>query len=116
MAITTEIIGKLGGRVEAIPVSGKASGNNGTSVVLATIDVPAGEQWLVAVAGRVAAGSTNIGNLPSLRIGEYMARRESGNQSVGLAAVVTETTDVELIRNTWSNSDSFTGHVYTVKL
>ena len=117
MAITSELIGKLGGAdVEAIPVSVKASGNSGSSVLLGTVEVPEGETWLVSVAGSVVAGSNTLGNLPSFRIGEYMSRRESGNQSVGLSAVVTETTDVELIRNSWANSDSFTGHLYTVKL
>ena len=117
MAITSEIIGKLGGaEVDSFPVKVTASGNSGSSVLLGTVEVPEGEKRLVSVAGSLVAGATNIGNMPSFRIGEYMARRESGTQSVGLAAVVTETTDVELIRNTWANSDSFTGHLYIVKL
>ena len=117
MAITSEIIGKLGGAdVDSFPVQVKSSGSSGSSVLLGTVEVPKGETRLVSVAGSVSAGSTNVGNLPSFRIGEYMVRLEPENQSVGLAAVVTETTDVELVRNTGVKSDSFTGQVYVVKL
>ena len=117
MAITSEIIGKLGGaEVDSFPVKVTASGSSGSSVLLGTVEVPEGETRLVSVAGRVVAGSNTLGNLPSFRIGEYMSRREVGNQSVGLSAVVTETTDVELIRNSWANSDSFSGNIYTVKM
>ena len=34
MAITSEIIGKLGGRVEEVPVSGTASGVSGSEEIL----------------------------------------------------------------------------------
>ena len=117
MAITSEIIGKLGGAdVDSFPVQVTASGSSGSSVLLGTVEVPEDETRLVSVVGSAAAGDTNVRGLPSFRIGKYMSRREPGNQSVGLAAVVTETTDVELIRNSGINSDSFTGHVYTVKM
>lgn len=117
MSIASEIIGRLGGvDVDSFPVEVTASGSSGSSVLLGTVEVPEGETWLVSVVGSVAAGVTSVGGLPSFRIGKYMSRREPGNQSVGLAAVVTETTDVELIRNTGINSDSFSGNVYTVKM
>ena len=51
MAITSEIIGKLGGgsEVEVTPVEGTASGSWGSEMVLHTVEVPAGETWLVAL-------------------------------------------------------------------
>ena len=53
MAITSEIIGKLGGAdVEVTPVSGTTSGSSGSEVILHTIEVPVGETWLVAEIGR----------------------------------------------------------------
>ena len=52
MAITSEIIGKLGGGVEEVPVSGTASGSSGSSAVITTINIPAGETWLVAAIGQ----------------------------------------------------------------
>ena len=56
MAITSEIIGRLGGAgMEVIPVEGKASGASGSSTVIATIDIPAGETWLVAAIGQITA-------------------------------------------------------------
>ena len=52
MAITSEIIGKLGGRVEEVPVSGTASGVSGSEEILHTVEVPEGETWLVAAIGQ----------------------------------------------------------------
>ena len=113
MAITSEIIGKLGGRVEAIPVSGKASGNNGTSVVLATIDIPAGEQWLVAVVGTMTNSSSLMSNWAQIELGGAKSALDGPG---GFADVATGVVSIRIVRNRSSGSDSFTGHVYTVKM
>ena len=114
MAITSEIIGKLGGAdVEVIPVEGAASGPSGSSEVLATIDVPAGETWLVAAIGQSTPASASL--RPRLQLGDEVSTvAPSGTH--GLATTATESISFTIKRNTGSGSDAFTGHVYTVKL
>ena len=113
MAITSEIIGKLGGAgVEVIPVEGAASGPKGSSEVLATIDVPAGETWLVAAIGQTAAANYSS---PWLQLGDEVST-EAPSGTHGLATTASETVSFTIERRTTSGSDSFTGHVYTVKL
>ena len=116
MAITSEIIGKLGGAdVGVMPVEGAASGPSGSSTVIATIDVPAGETWLVAVIGQLAVGASGPSQLPELHLGDVQTPRvPSGTH--GLATTATETISFSIKRNYGYGSDSFTGHVYTVKL
>ena len=116
MAITSEIIGKLGGAgVEVIPVEGAASGPKDSSEVLATIDVPAGETWLVAVIGQLATGGSGPTQLPELHLGDVrIPRAPSGTH--GLATTASETISFTIKRGLSSAADSFTGHVYTVKM
>ena len=113
MAITSEIIGKLGGRVEVIPVEGTVSGGSGTSVVLATIDIPAGEQWLVAVVGTMTNNSSSQSNWAQIEIGGAKSALDGPG---GFADVATGVVSIRMVRNRSSGSDSFTGHVYTVKM
>ena len=114
MAITSEIIGKLGGAdVEVIPVEREASGPKGSSVVLATIDVPAGETWLVAAIGQATPAITSLP--PQLHLGDE-ASTEAPRGTHGLATTATESISLSIKRNTNSGSDAFTGHVYAVKL
>ena len=114
MAITSEIIGKLGGAgVEVIPVEGAASGDKGSSEVLATIDVPAGEQWLVAAVGTMTNNSSVQSNWARIEIGGAKSVLDGPG---GFADVATGSVSIRLVRNRSAGSDSFTGHVYTVKL
>ena len=116
MAITSEIIGKLGGAdVEVIPVEGTASGPSGSSEVLATIDVPAGETWLVAAIGQTTAASSASSYRPRLYLGNGISSSNSDGMH-GLATTASETISFTIKRNYLSGSDTFTGHVYTVKL
>ena len=114
MAITSEIIGKLGGAgVEVIPVEGAASGPTGSTEVIATIDVPAGETWLVAAIGQVTPASASLS--PRLHLGDEVSTA-APRGTHGLATTATGTISFRIKRSHSSNSDSFTGHVYTVKL
>ena len=117
MAITSEIIGKLGGAdVEVMPVEGVASGSRGSSKVIATIDVPAGETWLVAAIGkRIGASATNASQ-PELHLGDVSIPGTGSDGTYGLATTATETISLSIKRETSSGVDSFTGHVYTVKM
>jgi len=116
MAITSEIIGKLGGAgVEVVPVSGNASGGSGSEVILHTVESPEGEDWLVAVRGGL--NSANSGSIAAQLIaGGEILPKSVPNGPVSLAHVGSGTINVKLRRNTALGSDSFTGHVYTVKL
>ena len=117
MAITSELIGKLGGAdVEVIPVSGTNSGSSGTSVILHTVVVPEGETWLVAVIGDMSASTTIAGASPDLMIGNIKTNRYKTQKRMTVAGIHTGTVDVKMARNISTNSDSFTGHVYTVKM
>ena len=116
MATTSEIIGKLGGAdVEVIPVEGVASGSTGSSEVLATIDVPAGETWLVAAIGQVTAGSSVSTSRPGLHLGDEVSVLVPTG-TLGLATTATGTISFSIKRRTPTGSDTFTGHVYTAKL
>ena len=116
MAITSEIIGKLGGAdVEVMPVEGAASGPSGSSEVLATIDVPAGETWLVAAIGQTTAASNTSALRPRLYLGNGISSSNSDGMH-GLATTASETISFTIKRNTSSGADTFTGHVYTVKM
>ena len=116
MAITSEIIGKLGGAdVEVIPVEGAASGPSGSSEVLATIDVPAGETWLVAAIGQTTAASNTSTFRPRLYLGNGISSSNSDGMH-GLATTASETISFTIKRGISSGYDSFTGHVYAVKL
>ena len=114
MAITSEIIGKLGGAdVEVIPVEGAASGSRDSTEVLATIDVPAGETWLVAAIGQVTPGSVTL--YPRLHLGDEVSTAASRGTN-GLVTTATESISLSIERSTSNGTDSFTGNVYTVKL
>ena len=116
MAITSEIIGRLGGgEVEVIPVEGEASGRSGSSEVIATIDVPAGETWLVAAIGQTTAAASGSTKQPMLHLGNEISSSNSAGVH-GLATTASETVNFTIERNYSSGTDSFTGHVYTVKL
>ena len=117
MAITSEIIGKLGGgaEVEVTPVEGTASGNWGSEEVLHTVEVPEGETWLVALHGNLQSASEGSKSA-GLIIGTTELPPRAPNGITGLAHVGAGTIDVKLRRNNSSDSDSFTGHVYAVKI
>ena len=114
MAITSEIIGKLGGAdVEVIPVEGVASGSSGSSTAIVTIDVPAGETWLVAAIGQVTPASAPLP--PRLHLGDEVSTAAPRGKH-GLVTTATESISLSISRATNSGSDAFTGHVYAVKL
>ena len=112
MAITSEIIGKLGGAgVEATPVSGTASNND--TPTLANIDIPAGETWLVSVVGTMTNNSSAKSNWAQIEMGDAKSVFDGPG---GFADVATGAVSIRLVRNRTIGSDSFTGHVYTVKM
>ena len=116
MAITSEIIGKLGGAdVEVMPVSATNSGRRGDTI-LHTVHVPDGESWLIAAIGDMSPSSTFPGSAPDLMIGDIKTNRYNTQDRMTVAGVRTGTVEVKMVKNIDRGTDSFTGHVYTVKM
>ena len=114
MAITSEIIGKLGGaEVGSFPVEGTVTGGSGSTMTLATMEVPEGETWLVAVVGTFTTARDSLAYYPEITIG---SSRAAFRGKSGASGIVTGTVDIGIRRNFNLSSDSFTGHVYTVKM
>lgn len=115
MAITSGFLGKLGGAdVEVTPVEGPDSNERRGDFVLHTVEVPAGETWMIAMHGHLSASIT--GNMsPQLVIGTTIAPPRGGSGMKGLAHIGTGTIEIKVRRN-GNSSDTFTGHVYTFKL
>ena len=115
MAITSGLLGKLGGAdVEVTPVEGPDSNERRGDFVLHTVEVPAGETWMIAMHGYLSVSIS--GNMaPQLVIGTTIAppRGDSGMKS--LAHIGTGTIAIKVRRN-GNRTDTFTGHVYTFKL
>ena len=117
MAITSEIIGRLGGAdVEVIPVEGEVSGSVGSSTVIATIDIPAGETWLVAAIGQTTPASSTASYHPDLHLGGVSRHKAGPDEMHGLATIATESINLSIKRRASNGTDTFTGHVYAVKL
>ena len=117
MAITSELLGKLGGAdVEVIPVSGTASGGSGSVEVLATIEIPPGETWAIAVIGEMDPGYTTTSAAPYLMLGSVGTYRYNTQNHMTVAGVHSETVEAAIKRSYHNRTDSFTGHAYIVKL
>ena len=117
MAITSELIGKLGGAdVEVIPVDAVISGSSGTREVFYTAEVPEGETWLVAAHGNLQSHYAGMSSSVQMFIGTTIMSNRADSGVTGLAHVGTGTIEVGLKRNGSVSSDSFTGHIYTVKI
>ena len=117
MAITSELIGKLGGGADVgvTPVEGTASGPWGSEEVFHTVEVPEGETWLVALYGNLLNNSGGA-SAAQLAVGTTILPPRAPDGIIGLAHVGAGTINVKLRRNITSGSDSFTGTVYAVKL
>lgn len=99
--------------METIPASGTVSGNPGSTVTLATVEIPAGETWLIAATGTMTNVANGRANWCELAIGSASATIGGAG---GMATTAQGTTTIRMRRNYSIGSDSFTGHVYTVKM
>ena len=117
MAITSELLGKLGGAdVEVIPVEASNSGNRGSEIILHTVEVPDGESWLIMVIGDMSSSSTSLNGAPDLMLGSIKTNRYSTQNRMTVAGIHTEPVEVKMVKNVAGGTDSFTGHVYTVEM
>ena len=115
MAITSEIVGKLGGRVESVPVSMSGSGS-GTKHLLTRVEVPAGKQVLVAVAGKFTSTQAGSGR-PDFDIGGFVSYASiDTNAHASASAVLTQSGDVNVTTKSSVGTSTFVGTVYTAEM
>ena len=116
MAITSEIIGKLGGAgVEAETVAGKVITSSNT--VVHTVEVPPGKQVLVSFIGRFSKVSDLADKWPALRLGAVEAIARSTSRDVAISAVLTQTSTLTVSASSGIDSATLSGGtVYTAEM
>ena len=117
MAITSEIIGKLGGgaEMEEYPVSVP---ENRPDTLLRAVTVPAGKRYLVAAEGHcpIQAGSRNAS--PTLYVGDVKSLPAVRHGRFGVMDIVEQDVEVRFDTSSSSglNNSSFEGTVYVLEL
>ena len=116
MAITSEIIGKLGGaEVESVEVAG--TDTNGSNITLHTVEVADGEEVLAVFIGRFSKLPNARNVKATLSIGGSIVRADATDRDSAVAAVIAETSNVVLHGAPSVNASTLAGGtVYTVKL
>ena len=116
MAITSEIIGKLGGaEMEEYPVS-VPEGQSDT--LLRSVTVPAGKRYLVAAEGHCPKMGSSDRYKPTLYIGGVQSMPVGKDSQFGVMAIVESSVEVRF--DTYSTSSTtgstFEGTVYVLEL
>ena len=116
MAITSEIIGKLGGGgVDTRDVSVSDVGGAGQAHFLTHIDVPDGKQFVVSLIGSFSKTLSGAW-APEFQIGNIkVATTGSVGVYDSISAILTAPGDVNIITKS-GTSVSFSGHVYTAEM
>ena len=116
MAITSEIIGKLGGaEVESVEVAG--TDTNGSNITLHTVEVADGEEVLAVFIGRFSKLPSGPSSRATLSLGGSTSKADVTDRDTAVAAVLTKTSNVVLYGSTSVNVSTLTGGtVYTVKM
>ena len=115
MAITSEIIGKLGGRVEEAPVAGRDI--TASNVAVHTVEVPAGKQVMVSFIGRFSKTPSNPTSWPVLRLGTSESTTGSTSRDVAISAILTESGNLTITAGSGTLSATLTGGtVYTAEM
>ena len=117
MAITSEIIGKLGGgaEMEEYPVSVP---ENQPDTLLRAVTVPAGKRFLVAAEGYCPKESSSQANKPTLYVGDVKSSPAVRYGRFSVMAIVEQDTEIRFnTRDSLGlNNASFEGTVYVVEL
>ena len=124
MAITAQLVGRLGSQVSSTQVASKTySGSSGSNVAGETVTVPAGETWLVVwQLSCNGVTSTSAGSLPQLYIGSTLGHpfyTGSSTRTVAMARELTAGTyalGVRLNSSTSGYHPAGSGTVYTVRM
>ena len=114
MAITSEIIGKLGGGgVETIPVA-ISVGGNGTREIFRHIEATAEKPKLISVTG-VGNYSASDSRRPVIEIGGTEWPTQRGSTPYSAVQVITEPSDIVFIGQ-GTGDGTFTGTVYVAEM
>ena len=115
LAITSEIIGKLGGRVEEAQVAGREI--TSSNVVVHTVEVPPGKSLLVGFVCRFSKISSLSSNWPEMKLGGATAMGSRTNADTSISAVITETSDITISAGSGNLGATLTGGtVYTAEM
>ena len=115
MAITSEIIGKLGGRVEEATVAGRDI--TASNVVVHTVEVPAGKQVMVSFIGRFSKTPSNPTSWPVLRLGTSESTTGSTSRDVAISAILAESGSLTISAGSGALSATLSGGtVYTAEM
>ena len=116
MAITSEIIGKLGGaEVESVEVAGATT--TGSNITLHTVEVADGEEVLAVFIGRFSKLPSLANNTATLSLGGSTSTASVANRDTAVAAVITKTSNVVLYGAAGVNASTLAGGtVYTVEM
>ena len=113
MAISSELIGKLGGsEVRQIEVPRVSLGGQGKKNILFSDVVPEGEKWLVIFEGTSSAPSSISAYSAKIRIGEY---EPYAGGDFGLSGVVTGSFDVAILSFSISTYN-YEGTIYIIEI
>ena len=113
MAITSEIIGKLGGSsVQSSDIS--IEGANGVTNIR-TVTVPSGATILVVLVGEFSVNvASHVDTYVSIG-GVKLGKPANKAKYLSVAKVLTSTEDIEL-RNDYYKDNPFTGTLYLIEL
>lgn len=115
MAITSEVIGKLGGRVEEVPVEGREITSSNT--VIHTVEVPAGKQVLVSFIGRFSKVPNLSSAWPVLKLGTSEVTTGSTSRDVAISAILAESGSLTISAGSGTLSATLSGGtVYTAEM
>ena len=115
MAITSEIIGKLGGRVEEATVAGRDITTS--NVVVHTVEVPPGKQVMVSFIGRFSKTPSNTASWPVLRLGTSESTTGSTSRDVAISAILAESGNLTITAGSGALSSTLSGGtVYTAEM
>ena len=116
MAITSELIGKLGGAdVEVIPVELSIPNGGSKSFTLTHIEVPPGKRVLVNIQGSLKSNLTGYGEF-RIGGGQTPFRTDSPGNFISGSLIVEESDDLVFYRDNPYNKVDFSGKVYTVEM
>ena len=115
MAITSELIGKLGGGVEEAPVARQEI--EASNTVIHTVEVPAGKQVLVSFIGRFSKVPNLSSSWPVLMLGTSEVTTGSTSRDVAISAVLAESGSLTISAGAGTLSSTLSGGtVYTAEM
>ena len=115
MAITSEIIGKLGGGVEEAPVEPKEF--TGANIPVYTVEVPPGKQVLVSFVLRFSKIAAVASYFPLMKIGDTQSICASTSYDTAISAILTKTSTLTVSTGAGINGGTLSGGtVYTAEM